>query len=51
MDQFIAKVQPFADLLDNLTPYAKTYEPPWREALEAVSADQADSLGKNPDIL
>ena len=46
MDQFIAKVQPFADLLDNLTPYAKTYEPPWRDALEAVSADQADSLGK-----
>ena len=59
MDQFISKVQPFADLLDNLTPYAKTYEPPWREALEAVSIDQADSLGKiltsfeqgNPSLL
>lgn len=59
MDQFISKVQPFADLLDNLTPYAKTYEPPWQEALEAVSVDQADSLGKiltsfeqgNPSLL
>lgn len=59
MDQFIEKVQPFADLLDNLTPYAKTYEPPWREALEAVSSDQAESLGKiltsfeqgNPSLL
>lgn len=59
MDQFISKVQPFADLLDNLTPYAKTYEPPWQEDLEAVSVDQADSLGKiltsfeqgNPSLL
>jgi hypothetical protein len=59
MDQFIEKVQPFADLLDNLTPYAKTYEPPWMDALEAVSSDQAESLGKiltsfeqgNPSLL
>ena len=59
MDQFIEKVQPFADLLDNLTPYAKTYEPPWMDALEAVSSDQTESLGKiltsfeqgNPSLL
>ena len=59
MDQFIAKIQPFADLLDNLTPYAKTYDPPWRSALESISEDQADSLGKiltsfeqgNPSLL
>ena len=28
MDEFINKVQPFADLLDNLSPYAQTYQPP-----------------------
>ena len=46
MNQFIEKVQPFADLFDNLTPYANTYDPPWRGSLEEVSKDQADSLGK-----
>ena len=46
MNQFIEKVQPFADLFDNLTPYANTYDPPWRGSLEEVSKGQADSLGK-----
>ena len=45
MDEFINKVQPFADLLDNLSPYAQTYQPPWREPLESVTKEQADSLG------
>ena len=45
MDEFINKVQPFADLLDNLSPYAQTYEPPWRQPLEDVTKEQADSLG------
>lgn len=46
MDQLISRVQPFADLLDNLGPYAQTYKPPWRENLEAVAKEQATSLGK-----
>ena len=46
MDQLISKVKPFAELLDNLGPYALTYEPPWKESLEAVSKDQAESLNK-----
>lgn len=46
MDQLINRVQPFADLLDNLGPYAKTYEPPWKESLEVVAREQATSLGK-----
>ena len=46
MDQLISKVQPFADLLDNLGPYAQTYNPPWKENFEDVAKDQADSLNK-----
>jgi hypothetical protein len=46
MDQLISRVQPFADLLDNLDPYAQTYNPPWRENLEVVAKEQATSLGK-----
>jgi hypothetical protein len=46
MDQLITKVKPFAELLDNLGPYALTYKPPWKESLETVSKDQAESLNK-----
>ena len=28
MDEFIQKIQPFADLIDNLGPYVSTYSPP-----------------------
>ena len=45
MNEFITKVQPFADLLDNLSPYAQTYNPPWKESLEKVTKEQAESLG------
>jgi hypothetical protein len=45
MNEFISKVQPFADLLDNLSPYAQTYNPPWKESLEKVTKEQAESLG------
>jgi hypothetical protein len=45
MNEFISKVQPFADLLDNLSPYAQTYNPPWKESLEKVKKEQAESLG------
>ena len=47
MDQLISRVQPFADLLDNLGgPYAQTYNPPWRESLEAVAKEQSESLNE-----
>ena len=42
MDQLISKVQPFADLLDNLGPYAQTYNPPWKENFEDVAKDQLE---------
>lgn len=44
MEEFIAKIKPFADLLDNLHPYAKTYSPPWQEGLEKLAQEQADCL-------
>ena len=31
MDQLIHKMKPFAELLDNLTPYVETYHPPGRK--------------------
>jgi hypothetical protein len=45
MDEFIQKIQPFADLIDNLVPYVSTYDPPWKEAFEAISKEQSDTLG------
>ena len=45
MNEFITKVQPFADLLDNLSPYAQTYNPPCKDSLEKVTKEQAESLG------
>ena len=45
MEEFVSKVQPFADLLDNLGPYAQTYKPPWGEDIIELSKKQADSLG------
>lgn len=46
MDAFIEKIQPFADLIDHITPYAQSYSPPWREKLEEVAVLQANSLNK-----
>ena len=45
MDEFISKIQPFAELLDNLGPYANAYEPPWEKNLKEISGEQAESLG------
>ena len=45
MDEFISKIQPFAELLDNLGPYANAYEPPWEKDLKEISGEQAESLG------
>lgn len=44
MDQFIGKIQPFADLIDNVSPYANAYSPDWAEKLNNVAKSQADSL-------
>ena len=44
MDEFIGKIKPFADLFDNLTPYAKTYSPEWSTGLEKFAAEQSDCL-------
>mgnify|MGYP001303224337 CR=1 FL=1 len=44
MDEFVNKIQPVADLVDNLGPFAQTYDPPWRSAFENVRQKQADAL-------
>lgn len=44
MDSFIGKIQPFAELIDNTTPYAKTYSPPWAEKLFLIAEKQAKHL-------
>ena len=46
MDQLINKIKPFAELLDNLTPYVETYHPPWQQEFERISHKQADALDK-----
>ena len=44
MDEFIGKIKPLADLVDNLEPFAKTYDPPWREAFESLREQQMVAL-------
>lgn len=44
MDEFIEKIKPIADIVDNLGPFAQTYDPPWREAFETLRQKQADTL-------
>ena len=44
MDEFIGKIKPFADLFDNLIPYAKTYSPEWSTGLDKFAAEQSDCL-------
>ena len=46
MEQLIEKIKPFAELLDNLNPYAQTYLPEWKEKFEQISEKQAGSLDK-----
>jgi hypothetical protein len=46
MDEFIQKIQPFADLIDNLVPYVSTYSPPWRKNFEALANEQSNTLGE-----
>jgi len=45
MDEFISKIQPFADLVDNVSPYSNAYSPPWSTRLQEISSEQAGTLG------
>jgi hypothetical protein len=45
MDELITKIQPFAELIDNLAPYVDAYDPPWGGKLKEVSEKQNESLG------
>ena len=44
MDAFVQKIQPFADLIDHVTPYAQSYAPPWKTKIEKIARDQAVCL-------
>jgi len=44
MDDFISKIQPFADLIDNVLPYAESYSPPWKNSFENIAKEQAKIL-------
>lgn len=44
MNAFIEKIQPFADLVDHVIPYAQSYSPAWRGKLEDIAKAQAESL-------
>ena len=45
-DEFISKIQPFADLIDNITPFAQTYNPTWAEEIYSIAKLQANSLNR-----
>lgn len=44
MDELVSKMQPFADLLDNLGPYSQVYTPSWRDAYDELVKAQHTSL-------
>ena len=46
MEEFIQKIQPFADLVDNLGPYVSTYSPPWRKDFEDLPKINRNHWGK-----
>ena len=46
MDEFIQKIQPFADLIDNMGPYVSTYSPPWSDPFNKLAHEQSVSLGE-----
>ncbi|MEK9773193.1 MAG: hypothetical protein VW576_06465 [Opitutae bacterium] len=46
MDAFIKKIQPFADLIDHISPYVQSYEPPWKNEIEEIAKSQAECLGQ-----
>ena len=46
MNELIEKIQPFADIMDNLGPYVDAYAPPWGKELKESAESQTDCLGK-----
>ena len=46
MDQFIAKIQPFADIIDNVAPYASAYTPTWSKKVNDIAQLQAACLSR-----
>lgn len=44
MDSLIEKIQPFADLIDNVSPYANAYSPPWSDGLNKLASLQGEIL-------
>ena len=44
MDAFVQKIQPFADLIEHVIPYAQSYSPTWRPEIEKIALDQAKCL-------
>ncbi|MDG1325568.1 MAG: hypothetical protein P8P49_07360 [Opitutales bacterium] len=46
MDLFIQKIQPFADLIDHVSPYAQSYSPPWKDRIDGVAKAQAETLAR-----
>ena len=44
MDEFIQKIQPFADLIDNLGPYVSTYSPPWKNLSKILLKSNRSAL-------
>jgi hypothetical protein len=45
-DEFITKIQPFADLVDNIIPFAQSYEPSWSKKIYEIAKLQAESLNR-----
>ena len=44
MDSLIEKIQPFADLVDNVAPFSNAYSPPWSERLNELAEHQSKNL-------
>ncbi len=44
MDEFINRIQPFADLIDNVAHYVQSYSPPWSDSFQSIASSQAESL-------
>ena len=44
MNEFIEKIEPFAELLDSISPYVTAYSPPWGNRLEEIAGEQSQTL-------
>jgi hypothetical protein len=44
MNEFIEKIEPFAELLDSIGPYVTAYSPPWGDSLQEIAKEQSITL-------